>query len=441
MKTSKQLIEERALVIDKITALSAKETLTTAEETELRNAMDQEDALTASIETALKLEKRSAEEARKAASAAAGKEKGEGGEKEMRNFSFTKLIAAGKNVQGLEKELIEESLAEARTLGVVESENSVYLSNNLMSSIVGAAREKRTMTAASGSAGGYLVPTVKLDWFDVLFELSVLDALGVQRLSGLSANTDIPGITTAVTSGWANGETGTQSPADPTLANRAMSPKLLYTATNISKRLLVQTNQSVDAYIVMDMMNSMAQQLQRSVINGAGSSGEPLGILGTTGIQSVAMGTNGAAITFAKVMALYAAVANANANLDKCKWLSNPKVAAAAMQTPIDTGSGFMILPYNSFAGGNTGKIAGFDFLATASTPSTLTKGSSSGNCSALLFGDFSQMVVGQFGGIEIITDDITGARSGYRAVTINQWLDVVSKQPGAIGAIPDILA
>jgi hypothetical protein len=57
------------------------------------------------------------------------------------------------------------------------------------------------------------------------------------------------------------------------------------------------------------------------------------------------------------------------------------------------------------------------------------------------MFGDFTQVVVGQFGGIEVIVDDATGARSGYRAITINQYNDVAIKQPSALGAIADITA
>jgi len=297
------------------------------------------------------------------------------------------------------------------------------------------------MIAATGNIGGFLIPTIKLDWFDSLFALSALDKMKVTKLSGLSANSDIPGIGTAVATGWANGETGTQTPADPTLVNRSLTPKLLYGATNISKRLLIQTNQSVNDMILMNIMNALAQALQAAVINGSGASGQPTGFLGTAGIQSVAMGTNGAVISFAKVMDLFAAVANANANLDNAVWLTNPKVLAKAMQTPIDTGSGFMIAPYNSFGGGEMGRIAGYNVVATSGVPSTLEKGSSGAVCSALAFGDFSQIVVGQFGGIEVISDDITNARTGFRALTINQYNDVVVKQPAAIGAIVDILA
>jgi len=75
--------------------------------------------------------------------------------------------------------------------------------------------------------------------------------------------------------------------------------------------------------------------------------------------------------------------------------------------------------------------------------PSNLTKGTSSGVCSAIMFGDFSQVVVGQFGGIDIIIDTTSAAvtRGGIgAALTFNMFVDSAVQQPAAIGAILDVL-
>lgn len=433
MKTSKQLREERAAVRTKLDELAKVESLTDSQKAELRSLIDSEAKLNEEVELALDLEKRAASVAGEKTEASKSEKK------EMRKFSMSKLISEVESrgqsgITGLEKELIEESAKEARSLGVTPT--GIYLSNAVMNSIM---PEKRTMTAATDADGGYLIPTEKIDWFDALFAYSVLEKLGIQKLTGLAANTDIPGFGSAVVTGWANGETGSQSPDDPTVVNRALRPKLLYGATNISKRLAIQTNRSVDQMVMMDIMSAMAQALQAAVINGSGSSGQPTGILNTSGIQSVAIGTNGGAITFAKALELWSAIAQANANMDSFKWLTNPKVVGKAMQIPVDSGSGAMIVTYNNNFGGSPMAIANYPIYSTSSVPSDLTKGSSSSVCSALIGGDFSQVVVGQFGGIEIIVDPYTGARSGYTALTINQYVDVAVKQPAALGAIVDI--
>lgn len=440
MKTSKQLKEERAIVANKIETLSKVEGRTEEQTNELRSAISEEERLDNEIEAALEVEKRAAKEAEKAAKEAAklaGNGTGDSEQREMGRFSFSKMVveSESRNFTGIEKELIQESEKEMRSKNLTA--RGIYLSDALMTAIM---PEKRsTMVTSTTTLGGNLIPLEKLGWFDALFAKSVLDALGVIKLTGLSANADLPGFSVATTAGWANGETGTQTPSNPTVVARQLRPKLLYGAVDISKQLLIQTNQSVDAMVMTDVMASMAQALQLGVINGTGASGQPTGILGTSGIQSVAMGTNGGAISFAKAMALWSAVAQANANLDNCKFLTNPKVYGAATQTPVDTGSGAMIITYNGNFGGMTGKINGYDVLATSSVPSTLDKGSSTGVCSALLFGDFTQVVVGQFGGVDVVVDPYTNARTGTTSITINQYVDVAVKQAAALGAIADI--
>src|SRR5574343_643115 len=129
MKSSKQLKEERAAVTDKIEALSKIENRTPEQTTELRNLINQEANLNNEVEAALEVEKRQAEQA-KIAAAAAGAGKGRGDEHEARDFSFGKLVknlVEGRSIEGVEKEVLEESLKEQRTLG--GSANGIYLSN------------------------------------------------------------------------------------------------------------------------------------------------------------------------------------------------------------------------------------------------------------------------------------------------------------------------
>jgi HK97 family phage major capsid protein len=357
--------------------------------------------------------------------------------KELNRFSLSKTIMEYTErgidgVTGFEKEILQESQKEAKRLGVVSQ--GLYLGNQILDSM----SQKRTMTAAVAADGGNLIPTDKVDFFEALFPMMVLGKLGVQKLTGLSANTDIPGITSSVVTGWADGETGTQTPDDPTIANRTLRPKLVYGATNISKRLLLQTNNSVDSMIMNDIMKGIANAIEIAVINGTGANGQPTGIIGTSGIENVAIGTHGGAITLAKLLQLIEEVQTANANSANCKFLINPKTVAKLKQTPIDSGSGAMIMAYGNYFGGISGQIDGYEALVTSNVPSNLTKGTTSGVCSAVLFGDFSQVVLGQFGGVDLIIDPYTLARTGTVALTINQYVDMAVKQPSVLGAILD---
>jgi HK97 family phage major capsid protein len=437
MKTSKQLREERGVISDKIAALEDKaktenRNLTTDEVKEMRGLLDSEKSLSDEIETVLELEKRAAA---KATPIDLGKSNSE--EKEMRKFSIGKLakeLQRSGQPTGLEKELIEESEKEARSLGV--STGKVYLSRNVLDAV-----QTRTQTAQTGNAnlGNNLIPTDKVGFFDALWAKTVLSSLGVQSLTGLSANTDLNGWATAPVAYWA-AENGTQPSTDSTIANRTLRPKLLGSAVDISMLLKIQTNSSVDAYFMDGMLKAMAVAYEASVINGDGIN-KPTGILGTPGIQNVAIGANGGAPTLPRVLDLIQQVSSANADLTNAKFLTNPKVVARMKQIPIDTGSGAMLMAYGNYFGGVQNVIDGYPVSVTSNVPSNLTKGTSNGVCSALIFGDFSQIVTAQFGGLEISVDEVSAAmrRTGQYALTMNMYVDSAVKLPAALGAILDL--
>ena len=424
MKTSKQLKEERAA---KITEAQGLVSLAETEKREFTaDELTQFDALNTEIEKydgeILSAEKREKLTLR-SASNPAKPNLISSEEKEQRKFSFSKFVNESRGgdvsgVTGFEKEMVEESAKEAREKGIKTT--GIYLSDTLLDvhyRKLFRNREQRAMTAGTNSAGGYFIPTEKLGFFDALYALTFLDKTDAIRLTGLSANSDLPGFSVPVTSGWANGETGTQSESDATVVNRALRPHLLYAATDVSKQLMIQTNDSIDAYILGSMMKSMAVEFEKQIINGSGSTGIPTGILGTANIGNVAIGTNGGALTLANILKLVQVVESANANIQNAKFLINPKTKAALKQIPIDSGSGMMIMSYQNYALGTPGTIDGYETIVTSNVPSNLTKGSSGAVCSSVIFGDFSQLVTAQFGGVDLMIDNISAAvvKSRYR--------------------------
>jgi HK97 family phage major capsid protein len=298
--------------------------------------------------------------------------------------------------------------------------------------------EKRTMVTTSATAGGNFVQTDKVGFFEALFNATVLRELGVQYMTGLSSNVDLRGFTASVAAGWASSEVGTQTPSDPTTAVRSLTPKLLYAASNVSKRLLMQTNPSIDTFLLRNMMMSLEQKLEQGVINGAGGSTEPNGMLDLI-TQIVSMGTNGSAPSYAKILELIALVETSDGRNARRKFLINPKLKSKLKQTELDSGSGAFVMGYNGLFQSQMGVIDGYDTLSTANVPSDLDKGSTTGVCSAMVFGDFSQVVVGQFGVIDLVVDPYTSARTATINYTLNQYVDSTILQPNALGSILDL--
>ena len=431
MKTLKELREERAALVATLTALQGrlqaeKRSMTTEEGTEFDGVTAKIDGIDTEIRRAEKME----ELAR-----VAGAPVVDGEEKEARAFSFSKLIhEVGENkLSGLEKEMVEESAKEARSLGI--SPNGIYLSNKVMDLKT---REMRTMTAGSATAGGNFIPLEKVGFFDALYAKTVLDQLGATKLTGLSANVDLTGFSSGVSVAWA-AETADAASGDPVTAARQLRPSRIAGYSDISKQLLLQNNQSIDQKIIQSFIKALAVAIEAAAINGSGSSNQPLGLLGTSGINSVAMGTNGAVPSLAKVLELVAAVENANAGMNG-KFLINPKLVARLKQTEISSGSGAMIMSYMAYFNGLADQIDGKPVFSTTNVPSNLTKGTSSGVCSAMIYGDWENLVVGQFGGVELVVDPFSQAIGNKTRVVVNQHVGIAVQQPAAFGAIVDLL-
>ena len=435
MKSSKQLIEERSTFTAKIAELSAKETLTDAETVELRNAMNSEEKLNSDVELALQLEKRAAEqaaaEARKAGSNGSGV--GDNEHKEKRKFTLGKIIEArlqGTPIQGLEREMLDDANSEARSLGI--SPKGIYLSSDILNVM----HEKRTMSAGSATAGGNTIQTDKVGFFQALYAKRVLQTLGVKYLTGLSNNVDLTGLGTGVTTGWAL-ETANAVSGDPVTASRAMTPHRLAAYIDLSNQLLIQ-NPSLDGYVMESFMEAIYVAVEAAYINGTNADGQPLGLLSTPNIQDVAIGANGGAPTLAFILSLIEKLGTANANVENLKFLINPKVEAKLKQTPIDGGSGAMVMAYQNYFSGTPGVIDGKITAVTSNVPSNLVKGSSGAVCSAIICGEFNKSVIGQFGGMDMIVDTVSQAIGGKVRIVGNTFWDMAFEQPAVFGAIKD---
>lgn len=105
-----------------------------------------------------------------------------------------------------------------------------------------------------------------------------------------------------------------------------LSPKTLGAYTDISRKLLLQSSIDVESFVRDDLATVLGLEIDRVAINGSGSSNQPTGILQTSGIGSVAGGTNGAAPSYANIIDLESQVAVANADVGSLSYLTNPKV-------------------------------------------------------------------------------------------------------------------
>jgi HK97 family phage major capsid protein len=437
MNKIKALREERGRLLGELSTLQAsleKESRSMAE-TEKNRLTEIEARLSAikdEVETLERLQNLAAQAAGSSASKSEEVEKG----KMVDAYSFRKAMqmATSGRKEGVEGEMSAVAAAEFQRSGVSVAAHSMLIPSEVFT---------RSMTATGGSAGsegGVNIQTSVGGIIDVLMPKMVLNNLGVQRLSGLVGNLDMPTASTLPAAGW-NTENGTATEKSPAFGKVTFSPKRLAAFIAVSNQLMLQSSNSIDTYVREFLLNAMALELEKAAIKGGGSN-EPVGILGNSGINIAYAGNaasnstnaNGAAIVWGDVVNLdkLVDVANAQGNA----YITNPKVKAALQLTSRQASGveGNFILP------SATNELNGYPFNWSTTVPSNLSKGNSS-TLSALIYGDFSKMAIASWGGMELTVDPYSGAKGGLTNVILNSYLDVNLLQPTAFAAIKDIVA
>ena len=291
---------------------------------------------------------------------------------------------------------------------------------------------KRDLTVGTATAGGHTVATNLLagSMIELLRNKMVLPGLGMQMLTGLVGNIAIPRVTGGATAYWV-AESGSPTASQQAFDQVAMSPKTLAAQTAISRKLLLQSSIDVEAFVQNDLARVLALELQRVAINGSGTAPEPRGILNVVGIGDVAGGTNGLAPTWAHIVGLETEVSQDNADEGTLAYLSNTKVRGKLKQTSKVSGQ-------NGFIWEDT--VNGYQAAVTNAVPSNLTKGTSSGVCSAIIFGNFADSIMGLWGGLELMVNPYTNAAQGGVIVHAFQDADFVVRHAESFAAMKDAL-
>jgi HK97 family phage major capsid protein len=436
----KALHEEKGRLIEELntlqTSINAEQrSMTDTEKTRFNEIDARLDSIGSEVEVLEKLQKRAAEKIATAPvyGAASSSEKNERNEMAAK-YSFKRAVemAATGRRDGVEFEMHQEAAAEFQRAGVSVAAHSVLLPSDVF---------KRDMTAtggSSGSEGGVNIQTNVGGIIDVLLPRTVLANLGITRFDNLTGNLDLPQASTQPSAGW-NTENGTAAEKSPAFGKVSFSPKRLAAFIQVSNQLLRQSSNSIDAYVRQYLVNAMAQELEKAAIKGGGSN-EPTGIIGNANVNVIYAGgaasnstnANGAAIVWADVVNAMKAVESNNAMGQA--YLTNPLVKAALQTTPRQSSG----VEGNFIMQSGAGELNGYPMAVTTNVPSTLSKGSAS-DLSALIFGDFSQLCVASWGGMELTVDPFSGATAGLTNMVLNSYMDVNILQPKAFAVCKDI--
>jgi HK97 family phage major capsid protein len=357
--------------------------------------------------------------------------------KQVQKYSFRNAILAatkGGNLTGFELEMHQEGEKEARECGIQTS--GIAVPYVVMHRDFLGTQQRSVATGLAVANQGANIVTEQFDagsFIDVLRNQMVLTPLGAVMLPGLQGILTIPRKTAGISGEWAE-EDEALTDATITLGQLTMTPKRLGTTLPYTKQLLLQGSMGIEQLIRMDFATGLALKLEHGAVFGAGDDIEPTGIvtLGTAANPSD-IGTHGGALTYAHAVGLETLVATANAAQGRLAYLTNSKVRGFAKVTEAFATTGRTIWERD-----NT--INGYPAQVTNMVPSTLTKGTSGAVCSALIFGDWSNLLIGMWGGLDLVVDEFTGAKKGLVQVTASMFADVGVRHPKAFAFAQDLL-
>ncbi len=339
------------------------------------------------------------------------------------NFSIVRavnaLVTGNWNDAGFEREMSDEM---ASKLG--KRAQGFYIPTDVL---------MRDMNVTTATAGGHTVATDLLSgsFIDMLRNKMATVGLGATMMNDLVGNIAIPRQTGGATSYWV-AESGAITESQPAFDQVSMSPKTVGSMSDISRKMLLQSSLDVESFVRNDLATSLALAIDSAAINGSGTSNQPTGVLNTTGIGSVVGGTNGAAPDWADIVDLESAVAVDNADMGALGYLTNASVRGKLLQTEKASGTAQYVWSDN-----NT--LRGYGATVSNQVPSNGTKGTGS-NLSSMLFGNWNDLIIGTWGGIDINVDTSTGSASGTVRVVALQDVDIAVRHAESFAAMTDII-
>lgn len=253
-----------------------------------------------------------------------------------------------------------------------------------------------TRAAVTVTAEGEDVVATEL--FDILKPLrakNVLAQAGAKFLTGLVGNVQVPVMTKSNVT-W-EGETAAAKDGAGTFSHVTLSPKRLTAFVDISKQMIAQDSVDVEGAIREDLVNAINSKLEETVLGAAaGTATQPTGIFATIKPTAVA--------DFAALVNKESDVEDANV-IGECKYILSNKAKAALRSMAKGTKSTQLVYENGSVDGTqalNTSNVAGKNYV----------------------YGDFSNLAIGAWGGVDLTVDPYTKAADGMIRIVVNMYVD-----------------
>lgn len=323
--------------------------------------------------------------------------------KEVRQFSFVKAINALANPQDKRAwadAAFEREVSEAAQKTYGRSAQGIFVPNEIV-------KAQRDLTVGTNSAGGYTVATdlMASSFIEMLRNRSVVQRAGATVMNGLTGNVAIPKQSGAATAYWV-AESGAPTESQQTLAQVTMSPKTVGAYTDFSRKLMLQSSLDIENMVRRDLATVIALAIDSAALYGSGSSNQPTGIKSQSGVNTKDFAATNP--TFAELVAMESEIATDNADIGTMTYLFNPAQRGALKTTEKSSTSAGQFV----WEAGNT--VNGYR-----------TEVSNQVTAGDVFFGNFADLLIGFWSGLDLTVDPYSNSTSGTMRVVALQDVDI----------------
>jgi HK97 family phage major capsid protein len=324
-------------------------------------------------------------------------------QKEVRQYSFVRAINAMANPQDKRawaNAAFEREVSEAAQKTYGRSAQGFFVPNEITYA-------KRDLNVGTNSAGGFTVATDLLaaSFIEMLRNRSVVQRAGATVLNGLVGNVAIPKQSGAATAYWV-AESGAPTESQQTLAQVTMSPKTVGAFTDFSRKLMIQSSIDIESMVRRDLATVIALAIDTAALYGTGANNQPTGIKLQSGINTKDFAATNP--TFAELVAMESELAIDNADIGTMTYLFNPAQRGALKTTEKSSTSAGQFV----WESGNT--VNGY----RTETSAQVVAGD-------VFFGNFADLLIGFFSGLDLMVDPYSNSTSGTMRVVALQDTDI----------------
>ncbi len=340
---------------------------------------------------------------------------------EVKQYSYSRAMAAaldraeGKSVSGFEVEVSQDMERELPT--GYKRNGGIFVPLQLQRVALA------TSLYNTAGKGAETVFTEPGDLIDMLRNASVAVRLGARMLTGLQGPLSFPKQLTASAAYWMPENDGTDTTAsNATLGSVTLTPKTLQATTAYSRQLLAQSTLDIEALVRADMAAVHALAWDAAVLHGAGNANQPTGIYAASNVNAVAMG---GVPTYGKLVDMITEINKDNAILGEINFITTPGMAGKLAQTLMASSAGSNMIWDGAVT---NGRVVGYSATSSNQVSATLGGGTEHG----IIAGDFSQVMIGMWGGFELVVDPYALKKQGMVEVTSFQMVDIALRHAHA---------